>query len=96
MEREICGYFVVAYLHDEHLVVDFEIYEEDYNCARELFFNGHIKWDGCSNWKIPDGNYQFHFCGREGMQKFANLMQEMYDWAIELMPDKLIAEDRRS
>lgn len=93
-EREIGGYFVNAYPHDNGYSVEFEVWEEQsVTHNRELFFNGHVKWDGCSNWNIPPGNYQFHFCGREKMQEFADLLQAMFDWAAELMPDKLLVED---
>lgn len=93
MEREINGYIVDHYLHDNKLSVEFFVYEEDCDNNRSLFFSGFVKWDGCSNWLIPDSNYQFHFCGRKEMQKLTDLLQAMFDWAAELMPDQLLVED---
>lgn len=92
MEREICGYIVDHYLHDNGLSVEFEVYETNFNCDRSLFLTGYVKWDGCSNWNIPEGNYQLHFCGRKEMEKFTELLQAMFDWAAELMPNQLLNE----
>ena len=84
LTKEILNYIVTAELKEIH--VDFEIFEEDGD--KEPMFIGHVKWDGCSNWHIPNGNYQFHFCSIEQAKNLGVLLGELYEWANELMPEQ--------
>ena len=42
---------------------------EDYSMSFDIIesttcvLHGYVKWDGCSNWKTPDGFYGIHLCG---------------------------------
>lgn len=53
----------------------------------ELFIEGSIKWDGCSNWTLnPEPNHMQHFCGREGLEKFGQLLLRLWDLAADKVP----------
>jgi len=40
----------------------------------DLIFSGSIKWDGCSNWNLPDGCW--HMCGPEDHKLFGIVYDE--------------------
>jgi hypothetical protein len=56
------------------------------NYGNSLLCEGHIKWDGCSNWKFGEG-YSLHFCSIDEAESFAKLMPDLYKWAAEIMTD---------
>ena len=53
----------------------------------EVFLEGGVKWDGCSNWFFPDSCY--HFCEKEQAMAVGALFQRLYEWAKELGMDQL-------
>lgn len=55
----------------------------------ELFVEGSIKWDGCSDLTIGRDGY-IHSCGREGPQKLGALLERLYDIARDAMPGHAI------
>lgn len=68
--------------------VMFSVYVgSDEDADHEPLLIGYIKWDGCSNWNFSKENYPLHCCGRDNAEDFANLFLEMYDWALEWMPE---------
>lgn len=48
-------------------------------------FEGYIKWDGCSNWKLSDNAGMFHMCGVSEFDYVHTLMNHMYSIAREKM-----------
>jgi len=63
--------------------VEFTIYEgAEYDTKLDPLFVGVIKWDGCSNWDLP----QFHFCTKGEARRLGEFLEELYYWAAELMP----------
>ncbi|MCA1379462.1 hypothetical protein I6F34_01335 [Bradyrhizobium sp. BRP05] len=51
----------------------------------EVFMDGAIKWDGCSNWSFC-GKTSVHICGPEGVDRLKQLFDGMYAIAQERMP----------
>lgn len=51
----------------------------------EVYLEGAIKWDGCSNWSFA-GETQVHICGPEGVNRLKQLFDQMYVIAQERMP----------
>lgn len=52
--------------------------------ARE--FAGSVKWDGCSNFEyLPDAIAMIHFCGREDIKRFSDMLIAVYDLAKEVL-----------
>lgn len=47
----------------------------------EAFWQGSIKWDGCSNWNLMTDGVMAHFCGREDAMSIGPLMGRLYDLA---------------
>lgn len=60
--------------------IEFKIFDGD-----ELL-RGNIKWDGCSNWSEPDGDF-FHICGLNGLQNLYAAMSMCYQIAGSYMPE---------
>lgn len=85
-ERTIGEYRVMAEAYDNY--VEFIIGEDNgYGFMEDPIMTGHIKWDGCSNWKLEQPLDQFHFCDhKEELGKITSLFQALYEWAIELTP----------
>lgn len=52
--------------------------------AAQVMLSGSIKWDGCSDITIDDE--PLHFCGRQHMEEFSELLSAIYDLAAELIP----------
>lgn len=48
--------------------------------------HGSIKWDGCSNWSEPNGNY-FHLCGIKHLANLTECLGFCYDFAQSKMPE---------
>lgn len=53
----------------------------------EVFLEGHIKWDHCSNWSICPGGMPLHFCGIEDAERVFKIFQRIYALAAEVMPN---------
>ena len=88
---EDIDYTIAAESGEAH--VDFLVYRGDAgpddgvcNTDMKPYFEGYIKWDGCSNWNIPPGNFQLHFCGLKPTRDFGTLFERMYFLAAELLP----------
>lgn len=58
-------------------------YESDIKQA-EMYMEGSIKSDGCSNVRFCREGY-LHFCGREDAIRIGKIMQELYAMAHEMM-----------
>ena len=56
---------------------------QNVNGKQEVFANGTIKWDGCSDWSYA--NY-VHYCGFGSIQHYAHVMQCCYHMVAEHMP----------
>lgn len=85
-QREIDQYTILADPHGHY--VEFLIFEQGPRGEDELFMDGSIKWDGCSNWKFEHPNsYPLHFCGKGRALDFAKMIEQLYQWAAELLPE---------
>lgn len=51
----------------------------------ELFLDGHVKWDGCSNFHFPDSCY--HFCRVKDAAAVGVLLQRLYEHAAAVLED---------
>jgi len=47
---------------------------------------GYIKWDGCSNWKTPDGFYGIHLCGAKHIDDLKTAIEICYDYTKSNLP----------
>lgn len=53
----------------------------------DVFLEGSIKWDGCSDWTFPGlEKCMLHFCGRNDATDLGALMAKLYDLAKESIP----------
>lgn len=53
-------------------------------------FSGYIKWDGCSDVDFyPDHRGNEHFCGIKAALALGSLLEASYEFARELMGDKV-------
>lgn len=76
----------------EEIRVNFKVYDINYYDENEVpvylkeepILNGSIKWDGCSDWQIPE---RLYFCSYAQIRDFGNLFEKMQEWAAELFPD---------
>ncbi len=73
----------------EWKVYDGEYLDDDGNAAGEgdLFAEGHVKWDGCSNWSFKAGDYMHHQCTREGLTAIGDILSKCWDASASVMPD---------
>jgi hypothetical protein len=54
----------------------------------EIFMEGDIKWDGCSNWTFdPTHGLPIHFCGPNDMEPILNLWRWIYKYAESNIPN---------
>jgi hypothetical protein len=54
----------------------------------EVYLSGHVKWDGCSNWRFDEQDRcMLHGCGKADIQRFGAIMAACWDWAAELCPN---------
>lgn len=51
----------------------------------EVFLQGSIKWDGCSNLQFKDGDCLLHFCDKKDAMNVGVLMGRLYDLAHEMV-----------
>jgi len=72
-----------------------ECWDEDHAVSLDFVISGadgkpllkaFIKWDGCSNWMEPDGNY-FHLCGTTHLEHLYDAMTMCYKIAGQYMPE---------
>ena len=55
---------------------------------KELLLSGCLKWDGCADLDIGEGDsYQLHFCGRANARIVGRALDWLYDLGEELIPD---------
>lgn len=53
----------------------------------DVFLEGDIKWDGCSNWDFPGvADCMLHFCDLKQASGIGRLMQRMYEIASMRIP----------
>ncbi len=51
----------------------------------EIYAQGHVKWDGCSNWNIDEQErVMLHFCTKEQILNLGRVMAECWDMTAEL------------
>lgn len=90
------GEWLIMYQPDSHFVSfvitpweEFSINGAPYELNRVLESDivGHVKWDGCSNWRTEGPNYALHFCGPEGLDAFAALLKRCYRLTQEHCPN---------
>lgn len=79
--RELVSY----QLHENGLSVAFQIHDPQDD---EVEVTGFVKWDGCVNWSTSD-NCMYHFCGKEHLVHFAQMMYAAILIAEEVMGDKV-------
>ncbi len=48
---------------------------------------GHLKWDGCINFRTEENGCAAHLCGLSYWRRFAAMFEEVYKLAAELMPE---------
>lgn len=71
---------------DDHAVsIDFKVSTPNGD-RMEVMLEGFIKWDGCSNWHEPDGNY-FHLCGMTHVENLYSALAMCYSIAGKYMPE---------
>jgi len=61
-------------------------YVEDTEYAT-VFIEGHVKWDGCSNWMFQEclDNTYIHGCSKSDITRIGLILGECYDWTKELL-----------
>lgn len=53
-----------------------------------MYMEGHIKWDGCTNYTFPAQNdCMLHECSRKGAKAVAQIWDRLYDLAAERMTE---------
>lgn len=51
----------------------------------EIYLDGNVKWDGCSNWHIQESERCcVHGCSREHLTAVGEVMARCWDWTAEL------------
>lgn len=55
----------------------------------EVFLNGSVKWDGCSNWSLDamQKDVMMHSCDREGLVAVGEVMARCWDLTATLCPN---------
>lgn len=56
--------------------------------AAARYVSGSVKWDGCSHVNFGDDQGYLHVCGREGFDKLANILAQIYERCGELMQER--------
>jgi len=53
----------------------------------EVFVQGYVKWDGCSNWIFPENTYgcMFHACDKQTLVNIGLILGACHDWTSELL-----------
>ena len=52
----------------------------------QVFLEGDVKWDGCSNLSFRCDGVALHFCGAEQAGNIGKMLVALYDIAEEMMP----------
>jgi len=52
----------------------------------EILFEGHVKWDGCSNWSFGDEGYGLHYCDRDSLTHLGEALSRCWDFTKENHP----------
>lgn len=54
----------------------------------EVFLEGSVKWDGCSNWKLSalQQGIALHACDRKGLVRVGEIMARCWDWTEGICP----------
>ena len=71
--------------HENGLSVTYEVTRLD-EPEDDLYLDGFVKWDGCSNWTFHRENHMKHFCGKEQVQEMTRLLEYLYDEAPGFIP----------
>ena len=51
----------------------------------QIFIQGHIKWDGCSNWSFDvQDECMLHCCDRHDLERIGLILATCWDWTAEL------------
>lgn len=53
----------------------------------ELFVEGFIKWDGCSNWTFHTERCMHHHCDREGLEAIGDILAKCWEACAEIIPE---------
>ncbi len=77
--RESC------WAEDHPVSIDFKILTPNGERLEEII-DGHIKWDGCSNWN-PDG--YIHLCGMRHVENLYSALGMCYAIAGKYMPEAI-------
>lgn len=79
------GMYTIDYYSDEYNAY-FDVHEEtEVPDELELIGQGWVKWDGCSNWTFNQSDVAIHFCERNDMLAFGEMMANCYDLAKQLI-----------
>lgn len=75
----------------EETLINFEIYdlceESDSIEGMAPVVSGHVKWDGCSNWKFfPTANGRCHFCDVQEIGDLQLAMSRCYEITEKNLP----------
>ncbi len=91
--------YLILYRTDrvDPVIVDFQIQEwemdkctdhDDPYSGYTPFIEGHIKWDGCSNWMQAEKDCMLHFCGGiDGLAPLQDAFKRCFAKAAELIRD---------
>lgn len=52
----------------------------------EVFADGSVKWDGCSNWNVGPKNCMIHGCSKEDLVNIGTVLSRCWDLTKELCP----------
>lgn len=70
--------------------VEFKVYDTPSSGEEDVpwpvMLEGHIKWDGCSDWDMNTSKCMMHFCGRDDADGLGRLVNRMYDIAQVKLP----------
>jgi len=81
--REFHGFIAVAEPKD--YCVNFRLYADEGAVeANDWEVDGHVKWDGCSNWTF--GEVIYHACSQEALVSLGKALAECWLWTKELLP----------
>jgi len=54
----------------------------------EIFVQGRVKWDGCSDWYFDEQDRaMIHGCSRSDIQRLGDVLSLCWDWTAELCPE---------
>ncbi len=82
----------VALAEVKEYYIDFIVYKGDqYYQDEDYLFKGTVKKDGCSNWDFTNP-IQMHFCTQQEAKNLGIILERLYNWAAELMPDHSILD----